>query len=145
MEIPNISEQFAAIFAGPVVNVDETLKHTGHLIFTEADIAASSNDLDRLLRMVFVQNQITYEYFSQKCKKYSVEVLNNHDTENSTQSNLLRALQKGNITNNRFVEAIALVLGYIITDRSLTLTSPDGTVTTYNVSDSYKYDGICKT
>lgn len=127
MKIPNLEDEFKNAFSGSIVSVDEVLKTSGRPIFTIDDVRAVSTPLDRILRMVFVKNRVTYEYFNQCCRKYAIEVLHSHQTQiNSVGSNIVRTLQKGNISHGRFFEALVDVLGYKLIDLKITFQSDQG-------------------
>jgi len=139
MRIPSIDESFSNMFAGPKVDVDEALRTSGTPLFTEADVRESRSFLDRILRLIFVRKRITREYFSGRCRKYALEVLNEHSTKiDSTGSNLTRALQKGNITINRAEEATLKVLGYRLEDVVVTLVDEQGKKETFSLMEAFQ-------
>lgn len=97
---------------GAITDEDlEKYKTIGKLLFTEDDISETSSILDRSLRRIFVSNKITFEYFKERYKRY-------HPNKTaSDMGNLISSLKKGNITFNRFEEAvntIGLTIGSLL-------------------------------
>ena len=105
----------------------EQLKHIGPLLFTDAEIYATSWPLDRMLRRFCVENNISEAYFAEKYKLYALQELGMHPTQASNnRSNLTKALKAGHITYKRFVEVVCNVLGYVVEEMEFKISDKKG-------------------
>ena len=106
----------------------------GQPLFTVDDIVKSSNDLDIELRYIFDHYNIGRSYINDKAVEY-YQRIEGHSREKakSDTQNLLRTLERGNITFNRLEEAIR-VLGFEVVDRSLTVRDDIGELHTFSTS-----------
>ncbi len=139
MKIPEISEEFKERFLnGPRCTAAELERSAGMALFTEDEVLATSHELDILLRSVFVRKRISKEHFAQQCRRYAIEVMGLMSAQaNTPGSNLMRALKMGNITIQRFNEALQ-VLNFTISEATVTLADTDGKQETFSVRDAYE-------
>lgn len=89
---------------------------SGVPIFTEQSIKESKNELDILLRTLFVKYGITRLMFMRQFNRYAVSLL--HIPElmvNAQRENFLRAIKNGNITWPMFIKVSLSVLGMRLT------------------------------
>ena len=103
-------------------------------LFDKEDIAQARNDLDLEMRHICASFQIGRSYFSERAIEY-YRTIEGHSLEKakSDTQNLLRTLEKGKISNNRFEEALRS-LGFEIIDRSVTFKDDLGEVHTFSTS-----------
>ncbi len=138
MKIPSVHENIRNMMGGgpSKSTVDRNRMSDGQPLFTVDDIVKSSNDLDIELRYIFDHYNIGRSYINDKAVEY-YQRIEGHSREKakSDTQNLLRTLERGNITFNRLEEAIR-VLGFEVVDRSLTVRDDLGTLTTFRVSDA---------
>ena len=122
------------IFAKTLANttkVDELeqLKLAGTPMFTDDEINATSWPLDRLIRRLCVENNITEEYFNERYKIYAMKELGMHPAQASNnRSNLTKALKAGNITYKRFLEVACMVLGFTVENMVFEFADREGNV-----------------
>ena len=120
-----------------IVKVDT--ERIGTLIFTEDSIRDYSNVLDLLLRLIFVKNDITVEFFNRKFKEYAKHKIRmNSNKINSQKNNFLKAIKRGNVSYFMFQTIISHVLGYNILDLKIDLKIGD-VVETYKLQDIFKF------
>lgn len=138
MKIPEISEEFRERFLnGPKCTAAQLAMTAGSPLFLPEEVLATNHELDILLRSVFVRKQISKEYFSQQCRRYAIEVMGFLSTQaNTPGSNLIRALKIGNITIQRFNEALQ-ILNFNIVEMKLTVTDANGVQETFSTTDAY--------
>jgi len=103
----------------------------GTPMYTEEDVQNTPHALTRILRMIFVNNHITPEYFSEKFKEYAITTLGLLPSETNTpKGNLLKCLKSQRITNRKFLEVLD-VFGYDILSITFELKDQEGSVTKY--------------
>ena len=136
MHIPTPDENIRALMsAGPSVSsIHHPRMRDGVPVFTEQDVRDSQNSLDLLMRDVFVSFEIGRSFFSDKAVEYfrTVEDRTRDQAKSDTQ-NLIRTLEKGGISNNRFEETMR-TLGFEIIDRSVTFKDDLGELHTFSTS-----------
>ncbi len=139
MKIPELSQEYRERFLnGPKCTPLQIEMSAGSPLFSREEVLESRHEDDILLRSIFVEYNISKEWFSQQCRKYAIEVLGLLPSQaNTPGSNLIRALKTGNISNQRYNEALR-VLNYSIVDQSVTIRDPEGNVKTFTVQDAYK-------
>ena len=110
----------------------------GQPLFTKEDIERGKNNLDRQLRYFCDYCRMGKDYLINKAVDH-YQLVEGHGRERakSNTQNLIRALEKGDITYNRF-EELFRVLGYEILDQSTTVRDQNGNVTTFSTSDAIK-------
>ena len=123
---------------------NKTIKNRiGRHIFSEKDILNTNNVLDMLLRFIFVQNEITIEYFNVKFRDYAKDKVKIFPKKmNSQRNNLLKALRKGNISYFIFITIIVHILEYNIEDLAINLNLNNSGINTYRLSDIFKFPKI---
>lgn len=136
MKIPSVHENIRNMMGGgpSKSTVDRNRMSDGQPLFTVDDIVKSSNDLDIELRYIFDHYNIGRSYINDKAVEY-YQRIEGHSREKakSDTQNLLRTLERGNITFNRLEEAIR-VLGFEVVDRSLTVRDDIGELHTFSTS-----------
>ena len=111
----------------------------GTLLFTEDSIKDYSNVLDLLLRLIFVKNNITVEFFNKKFKEYAKHKIKMSPNKiNSQKNNFLKAIKRGNVSYFMFQTIISHVLGYNILDLKIDLKIGE-IVETYKLQDIFKF------
>ena len=104
----------------------------GTPMFTPDDINKTTNLLSKLLRQIFIQHNITLEYFTAKFKHYAYYELKMHPvTLNTQRYNYIKSLKDDNITYKRFVETLCGILGMTIEDIGIVISNG-------NKKESYK-------
>lgn len=132
------------IFAKTLANASkadelEQLKLAGTPLFTDEDITETSWPLDRLIRRLCVENNITEEYFNERYKVFAMKELGMHPTQASNnRSNLVKALKAGNITYKRFLEVACMVLGFTIENMVFEFADKEGKVQTLEFRETNK-------
>ena len=107
---------------------DEDLLHQGEPIFTEQDLQGSRNELDLLIRKLFIKKKITTGFFTLRHAHYARTKLGLLESQvGNNKGNLLRPLRAGNITYKVFRNTL-LALGFDITEIKMKLRAPDGTI-----------------
>lgn len=137
-ELSRIKENFLSKFTN-IVKTDEleALKQTGELIFKPEDINATPWAPDRLLRRLFVENNITDAYFNEKYKIYAYLKLGLHPIKASNnRSNIMKAIKKGHITYTKLIEVINNILGFEITDMMFVFSDPSGSKHTIQLKEN---------
>lgn len=117
---------------------DRTRMSDGPALFNRDDVRKSRNDLDLMMRYMFDSMHISKSYLNDKCVDYYQTILkHSRDKAKSDTQNLIRTLEKGDITNNRFEEALTC-LGFEILDRSITVKDDIGEIHTFSTSAAHK-------
>lgn len=116
-EIKRIAAQFAQSVSAlkdlPVPIDNDT---SGVPIFTEESIQESSNELDIMLRTLFVRYGITRLMFTRQFNRYAVSLLHIAELKvNAQRENYLRSIKNGAITWPMFVKVSLAVLGMRLT------------------------------
>ena len=130
------------IFAKTLANttkVDELeqLKLSGTPLFTPEEINATSWHLDRMIRKLCVENNITEEYFNERYKIYAMKELGMLPSQASNnRSNLTKALKLGGITFKRFLEVACMVLGFTIENLIFELADKEGKLQTLEFKET---------
>lgn len=141
MKIPSVNEMYREMMGEGVIksSIDRNRMCDGVPLFNKASITAAKNDLDIELRYVFDHYKIGKSYFADKSVEYyqRVEGQSRDQAKSSTQ-NLVRTLEKGAITDNRFTEALR-TLGFEIVDRSVTIRDDQGELFTFSVSKALEH------
>lgn len=144
MHIPTPNADIRALLsAGPSVSsISHSRMKDGPPVFDAQDVRDAQNSLDLLMRDIFVSFEIGRSYFSDKSVEYfrNVEDRTREQAKSDTQ-NLIRTLEKGGISNNRFEETMR-TLGFEIIDRSVTFKDDLGEVHTFSTSktkDKYNH------
>lgn len=136
MKIPSVHENIRNMMGGGPnrSSVDRNRMSEGSPMFTVDDIIASKGDLDIELRYIFDHYKIGKSYFTDKAVEY-YQRIEGHSREKakSDTQNLMRTLEKGGITDNRFEEAIR-ALNFEIVDRSVTIRDDLGDLYTFSTS-----------
>jgi len=89
----------------------EYLKSTGDPLFTEEELRQAIHPLDRLVRRICVERNITTDYFREKHDRQCAYMLGMlPEQAQNKRSNLLKALKQGDITMKRFLEMVCFVL-----------------------------------
>ena len=114
--------------------MDRNRMSDGPPMFTVDDIVASKGDLDIELRYIFDHYKIGKSYFNDKAVEYYQRIEgHSRDKAKSDTQNLIRTLEKGGITDNRFEETIR-ALNFEIVDRSVTIKDDIGELHTFSIS-----------
>ena len=134
MVIPVIDESVRErLYGAPTVaSVDTVLMSSGTQLFSEESIYETQHPLDIVLRTIFVEKRISKEYFAAKCREYALRKGYQPLQANTEGSNLVRTLQQGGITINRFLQTLS-VLNLTLTDLQVSFRTTDGTEETYGV------------
>ena len=136
MTIPSTDETIKKLMGSDLkrTTVETARMKDGPPLFTREDIVASRNRLDLLLRPIFVEFEIGKTYFNDKAVEYYHKVENHTKAQaKSDTQNLIRTLEKGGITDNRFEETLR-ALGFEIVDRSVTIKDYVGDLHTFSTS-----------
>lgn len=138
MHIPSTDENIRHLIGAGAQRsmVERSRMKDGQPLFTMEDVRKSRNRLDVELRYIFHYFEMGKSYLNDKSVEYyqKVEGHSREKAKSDTQ-NLIRTLEKGNITDNRFEEAIR-VLGFEIVDRSITIKDEIGNKYTFSTSQA---------
>ena len=105
---------------------------SGDLIFTKEDILKTSDVLSQMLRGIFVEKGITYQYLARRYREYALNTLRILPSKVSTgKGNLMSAIHRPTLSFKKFYEVIVLILEYDL-DMSITLTDATGEKTVFN-------------
>lgn len=140
MNIPSTDETIKQLMGADRQrsSVERARMHDGRPLFTREDILQSRNNLDINLRSIFDHFQIGKTYFNDKAVEYYQKVEDRTVVEaKSDTQNLIRTLEKGCITDNRFEETLR-TLGFEIVDRSVTIRDDIGELHTFSTSETIK-------
>lgn len=140
MHIPSTDETIKRLMSAGSNSstVERSRMKDGQPLFTMEDVANSRNSLDVELRYIFQHFEMGKSYFNDKSVEYYQKVEgHSRDKAKSDTQNLIRTLEKGNITDNRFEESIR-VLGFEIIDRSVTIRDEIGNTYTFSSSQALK-------
>lgn len=141
MKIPSIDENIAHLMGGGPnkSSVDRNRMCDGVPLFNKDSIRASKNDLDIELRYIFDHYKIGKGYFAEKSVEYYQRVEGqSKDKAKSSCQNLVRTLEKSDITFNRECEALR-VLGFEVVDRSITIRDDIGELHTFSLSKAMEH------
>lgn len=121
---------------GSASTIDRARMSEGPKVFNKEDIRRSKNDLDLTLRYLFDSMNIGKTYLGDKAVEYyqTVKHRNKEKAKSDTQ-NLIRTLEKGKITFNRFEEALNC-LNFEIVDHSITIRDDVGQLHTFSRSQA---------
>lgn len=141
MRIPSVNDNIKNMMDGGSARtlIDRNRMCEGQQMFTKSDIQRSKGDLDVELRYMFDYFKIGKAYFSDKAVEY-YQRIEGHSREKakSDTQNLMRTLEKGDITDNRFREAIR-TLGFEVVERSVTIRDDVGELHTFSTSKAYEH------
>ena len=141
MKIPSVDENIRNMMSGGPSKsiIDRNRMSDGQPMFTVEDIARSKDDLDIELRYMFDHYKIGKSYFNDKAVEYYQRIEgHSRDKAKSDCQNLMRTLQKGDITFNRFNEAVR-ALGFEVIDRAVTIRDDIGEIHTFSTSKAIQY------
>jgi hypothetical protein len=110
----SIAKAFASRFEGKEIPETLLIKDGGVPLFTKEQINETPDMLDKLLRSILVDNNITKEYFSERAKAYAFSIGIHQTKVGNYKSNILKTLKKGKITYRKFEEIVHYILGYPI-------------------------------
>jgi hypothetical protein len=139
-----LEEQFFNRFKNKQILKDivNKIDKTGTPMFTEQDVYITTHPLARLLRIIFVDNHITKEYFdkahAEYSKKYGFTDELTAVTINSNKNNLLTAISKPRITFNVFEQIMTIIFGYKLCNMTCTFETPEGEFKSYKFDDYKK-------
>lgn len=147
MNIPSTDETILQLMGSDRQrsSVERARMHDGRPLFTKDDIVRSRNNLDINLRAIFEHFQIGKTYFNDKAVEYYQKVEDRTVAEaKSDTQNLIRTLEKGCITDNRFEETLR-TLGFEIVDRSVTIKDDVGELHTFSTSKTIREMNAART
>lgn len=125
----NTDEGFMDRFNMPITKATN-IKH-GKPMFVKEDVQKTPYSLTRILRMIFVENGITPEYFSDRFREYAITHKGLLPSDiNTPKGNLLKALKAQRVTDKKFMEVLS-ILGYDVLSMTFELQDKDGNVVEY--------------
>lgn len=133
---PALQELMRRISGEPPAAVIEAIRRVGTPLFTEDQITETTWDLDKLLRRICVEHNITEEYFSECYKNYACNEYTEHVTLiNNQKTNLLRTMKAGFITMKTLKRVLA-ILNFTVVDMSLKIMDVSNRVEEYKLSNT---------
>jgi hypothetical protein len=108
---------------------------TGEPIFTKEDIHATNDFLAKIVRMYFVDQNITYEYLKIMHQIYCESICMLSNSINHDRNNFKRALLKPTMTKP-FFEKVFNVLGVHIVDVCVTLLTENKQQLVYRINNN---------
>jgi len=136
MKIPSTDEAIRQLMGSDRQRtlIDRARMRDGQPLFTKEDIRQARNNLDIELRAIFDHFEIGKNYFCERSTEYYQNVEgHSRDKAKSDTQNLVRTLEKGGITDNRFEETLRAI-GFEIVDRSVTIKDSVGELYTFSTS-----------
>jgi hypothetical protein len=129
MDAPvSLRRSFISRFKAPSKTEYEILKDQGEPLFTKEQLAESPGSLDRILRRICIENNISKAYFMEKYKEYAINKRGMFPSQAANnRTNLLKALYKGNITYKLMMTVLDHVLGFKLDDMKLVIKTSNGT------------------
>ena len=116
-------------------SIDITNQSEGLSIFNKNQVMEVGNVLDRLLRLIFINNNIGLDYLSEKNRLYALDKRGVLPSKvSNSRGNLLTAISTGNLTWKKFQEIIVGILEYNI-NVEVTLTNKKGEKQIYNYQE----------
>lgn len=107
-------------------------KRTVNPLFTVKDLRESDDQVAKLVKLLFIMNNVTRDKFTEIWRKAAQR---EHWNE-SKRSNLMKSLEKNNITWRTFVIDVLPMFGLILQNVVLTLKDPEtGEVKTLSMDD----------
>lgn len=133
--ITSIADEFDAL-KRECLSADnvERLKNVGEMLFTKDDIYTVTDPLARLFRKLCVENNISEEYFNEKYRRYSINVLGKfpHNATNNRTNNVKMLKNSVKLTWRKFLEFTTLVLGLKINNLAVDVEDLEHKVKTYS-------------
>ena len=121
---------------GEKTSIDRARMSDGPPLFTRDDIRRSQNELDMSLRYIFDDLKIGKSYLSDKATDYFQRIAGHpREKAKSDTQNLVRTLEKGDITFNRYRETMRC-LGWEIVDLSVTIRDDLGQMKTFSTAEA---------
>ena len=142
-----IQDQFEKIFIGSnktrdIEKMSNRMVRAGTMIFTEQDILRVTYPLAKILRMILVENNVTYEVFHRKHREYAEKSGMTGSDANSNKNNLLRAMKKPKVTYDHVETVVCVILGLNLLNLEFTLRDcTTGEIKNYKLSDAEKIAG----
>lgn len=137
--ISSISDEFD-VLKREYLSADnvERLKNVGAMLFTKEDIYTVTDPLARLFRKLCVENNISEEYFNEKYRRYSINVLGKfpHNATNNRTNNVKMLKNSVKLTWRKFLEFTTLVLGFKISNLAVAMEDPEHIIKTYSSNAS---------
>lgn len=113
------------------------------LMFKLRDIAAVTNPIAKLLRMIFYQKRLTEEEFYERHRKYKETIGKTSGQINTDKGNLKKTIFAPRLTIKQF-ERIITMLNYDITDTTFEITDRNtGRSEEFKLSDVNQYVSNC--
>ena len=113
-----LTDDFNRVFADAnsikILNQDAISLSRSTLIFTKEDIAKTNHPIAKLLRIILVDNNVTYEIFKIKHHQYCQSIHIPPSKINSDRNNLSRAMLDSTLTWTKFEQIVCLILGFSI-------------------------------
>lgn len=114
------------------IKSNNTSRVGGTPMFTENDVLKTSNMLARMLRVIFIENNVTTQSFTEMHREYALTKLNMMPSNVSTsKGNMMALIASGNMTWKKFYEIVVNMMGYDL-DLAISLKKNNVDVKTYN-------------
>ena len=121
---------------GPGTTIDRARMSDGPPLFNKEDIRKSQNELDVSLRYIFDHMKIGKSYLGDKATDYYQSIAKHgREKAKSDTQNLVRTLEKGDITFNRYSETMRC-LGWDLIDLSVTVKDDVGEIHTFSTAEA---------
>lgn len=117
-----------------VLTLMENMEKTGEPIYRPSNILEVTHPLNRLIRMMYVDQRITKPYFDAMHKIYCVAINLPQQKINANRGNTQKALEKPDITWRTF-EKLHAIIGAVIVDLIVELQLNAATCVTYRYND----------
>lgn len=123
----SLRNSFVAKFSAPSEDKYDLLKQQGEPLFTEEQLSEATWCLDKILRKVCIENNISRAYFMEKYKNYAINKRGMFPTQAANnRANTLKSLYKGNITYKLLLTVLDHVLGFELEDMSMVINTNNG-------------------
>lgn len=105
-----IADMFGKLFSkNASYDIEEC--RSGEPIFVENDVYTTGEILDQALRRLFVDRNITYDYFEEKFKTYGINIRGwSAKKTNNNKANMLKQIKKGGISFKVFDKCVRGIL-----------------------------------
>ena len=89
---------------------DEDVNGIGEPIFTEADVQASCTQLTKILRRIFVDNNVTHQQLSECYRRYATNDMGEVPSRiSSGKGNLRTAIMRDDVTFKKFAQVMQVL------------------------------------
>lgn len=120
-----------------VAKYETSGKRQGTPVFTVEDLADVHSPFSKVVRLFFIQNNITKEYFKEVCVKYLEEHCTASERKNYWRNNFERSLKLENVSWNT-LETLFLVFGIELLNVQVSYKTANGEIGQVTLKEAQK-------